>query len=292
MEKAKLIVDSSCDLPKELAEKLNYGVTDLIIHFGEREYRDRKDITTKEILSLYKETNEFPKTSALNIPELKAVFEEGLKHAEHLYYLPISSHISSINNNAHLAVRRREAEDKVTVLDSLSLSSGTGLEVIGITNDINAGLGPKEIEKRHYERLKKISRSFTISTREFLYKGGRCSGLTFLLGNKFHIHPIIRLEDGARGVHKLVRGKDIGKGVSSIRDEFLEELNKGNIDVSYPIRIPHVGGEEFVKKIKKELENYVGSSILFPVDASGIICCHCGDGTVGLAYRLKHNRVK
>ncbi len=292
MEKARLIVDSSCDLPREFADKLNIGVTDLIIHFGEREYRDRKDITSQEIIEKYKATKEFPKTSALNIPELKECFEEGLKHAEHLYYLPISSHVSSVNNNAHLAVQRMEAEDKVTVLDSLSLSSGTGLEAIGICMDIQAGLSPKEIEERHNARVKKISRSFTISNREFLYKGGRCSGLTFLLGNKFHIHPIIRLEDGTRGVHKLVRGKDIGKGVASRIEEFLAELNKGNIDVSYPIRIPHVGGEEFVKKIKKELEEHVGSSILFPVDASGIICCHCGEGTVGLTYRLKHDRVK
>lgn len=292
MEKARLIVDSSCDLPKEFTTKLDIGVTDLIIHFGEREYRDRKDITTSEILQKYKTTQEFPKTSALNIPELQSYFEEGLKYAEHLYYLPISSYISSVNNNAHRAARLMKAEDKITVLDSMSLSCGTGLEAIGIEQDIKEGLAPEEIEKRHYERIKKISRSFTISTMEFLYKGGRCSGLTFLLGNKFHIHPIIRLEDGQMGVHKLVRGKDIGKGVSSRVDEFLAELNKGNIDVSYPVRIPHVGGEDFVKKIRKELENYVGSSILFPVDASGIICCHCGDGTVGLTYRLKHDRVK
>lgn len=292
MEKARLIVDSSCDLPSEFLSKLNIGVTDLIVHFGEREYRDRKDITAQEIIEKYKATKQFPKTSALNIPELKAAFEEGLKHAEHLYYRPISSYISSINNNAHRAVKRRQAEEKITVLDSLSLSCGTGLEAIGIANDISHGLSPAEIVSRHEERLKKVSRSFVISTMDFLYKGGRCSGLTFLLGNKFHIHPIIRLEDGKRGVHKLVRGKDIGKGVNSIVDEFRTELNKGNIDVAYPIRIPHVGGNDHVKKIIKELESYVGSSILFPVEASGIIACHCGDDTVGLSYRLKHDLVK
>ena len=223
----------------------------------------------------------------MNIPELESCFESNLKEAEHLFYLPISSKISSINNNAHLAARDLGVEDKVTVLDSASLSSGIALEVIGIADDIKAALPVETIVKNHEERVKKTSMSFVIDTMEFLHKGGRCSGLTYIIGNKLHIHPIIKLNDGKMGVHTLVRGKDISKGVQKIVDEFIEQFEADNIDFSYPIFIPHVEGDYGVKKVEKDLKDLVGKNILYPIEASGIICCHCGRDTVGLAYMLK-----
>ena len=103
--KYKLIVDSSCDLPVELYEKYNIGVTDLIINFGERTYRDRKDINTKEILEIYQRDHLIPKTSALNIADLTEVFENNLNEFDHIFFLPISSGVSSIFNNARLAAQ-------------------------------------------------------------------------------------------------------------------------------------------------------------------------------------------
>lgn len=287
MAKYRLIVDSSCDLPVDFYTKYNIGVTDLVVNFNERQYLDRKDITSKEIIDKYKETGIFPKTSALNIPELESMMSDALKDYDHLFYLPISSYISSINNNAHLAMSTLNVSDKVTVLDSLSLSGGTALEAIGISEDINKGLSVEEIIQNHEERTKKISMSFVIQTMEFLHKGGRCSGLTYLLGNKFSIHPIVRLENGKMVVHSLVRGKDLSKGIAKMLDEFKKEFESDNIDFSYPIMIPHVTGEYGVNKIEHELKELVGENMLLPIDASGIITCHCGENTVGLGYMLK-----
>ena len=290
MNKYKLIVDSSCDLPMEFMEKYNIGCTDLIVNFNDKSYRDRIDITSKEIMEMYDKTKIVPKTSALNIPTLVEVFEEALKEYDHIFYMPISSYISSINNNAHLAAREMDAEDKITVLDSLSLSSGSALEAIGISEDILAGLSPEEIEKRHNERLKKVQMSFVIDTMEFLYKGGRCSGLTYLVGSKIlHLHPLVRLDNGKMSVHKLVRGGNIAKGIDAQFEEFKANHEKGNIDLSYPIFLPHVEGDKYLKELVKMLTKLVGPNILYPIEASGIITCHCSRNTVGLAYMLKED---
>jgi DegV family protein with EDD domain len=287
MNKFKLLVDSSCDLPQSFMDLYDVGVTDLIINFGERIFRDRKDITTAEILSMYEKTKVFPKTSSLNIPELMAIFTEALKTYSHIFYMPISSAISSINNNAHMAVSEMNAADKVTILDSKELSSGIGLEVIGVGEDIRKGLSPEQIEQNHNERTRHIKMSFVINTMDFLYKGGRCSGMTFLVGNKLHLHPIVHLDNGKMAVHKLVRGKDIDRGLTEMVNEFMEDFNKGNIDLSYPIFIPNVECHSAAKKIVRDLEGHVGTKILFPVDASGIITCHCGKDTCGLGYMTK-----
>ncbi len=287
MSKMRLIVDSSCDMPDIFYKKYNIGVTDLIINLGEKVYRDRSEITAKDLLKAYDKTKVYPKTSALNIADLIDVFSKELKEYEHIFYLPISSQISSINNNAHLAASELKMESRITILDSSELSSGTALEAIGIGEDILAKLSPSQIEANHLQRKKRVSMSFVIDTMDFLYKGGRCSGLTYLLGNHFHLHPIIELKEGKMGVHKIARGKDINRGLSTMTDEFLLQFNKGNIDLNYPIFIPNVDSEGGVKHIKRTLEDQVGNKILFPIDASGIICCHCGRNTCGLAYMLK-----
>ena len=287
MNKYRLIIDSSCDIPEKLIADYSITTTDLIINFPDKAYRDRKDISVKELLKICETTKVFPKTSALNIPELMDVFAYELKTSEHIFYLPISSSISSLNNNAHLAARELDMEKRITILDSKSLSSGIGLELLGIERDMKAGLSPEVIEKNHYDRQKKISMSFVIDTMDFLYKGGRCGGLTYLLGNKLHLHPIIRLDNGKMSVHKLSRGKDTLKAIKEMVTEFKKNLDSGNIDLNYPIMIPNVEASASVRHITRELADLVGDKILFPIDASGIICCHCGRNTLGLAYMLK-----
>ena len=285
MKKYKLIVDSSCDISPDYYQKHNVGVTDLIVTLNERTYRDRVDITSEEILKIYKESKQLPKTSALNIVDLQEIFKENLKEYEHIFYLPISSEISSLFNNARLA--SAQMDNLGTVLDSEQLSSGIALEVIGLVKDIEANKDVDEIVKNFEERKKRIRMSFVVDTLEFLHKGGRCSGLMFLLGNKFHLHPIIRLANKKMSVATISRGKGIERGIGDICKEFKNQLEKGNIDLEYPIFVPNVVSPHGVKEVKKNLEELVGDKIIFPVDASGIICCHCGENTCGLAYMLK-----
>ncbi|MFA6586565.1 MAG: DegV family protein [Bacilli bacterium] len=285
MPKMKLVVDSSCDLPSAFYKQHNIGVADLLINFGEETYVDRKEITSQQILDKVEKTKVFPKTAALNMANLNEIFTKQLAGYDHIFFMPISSSISSIYNNA--CVCANDFDGKVTVLDSHSLSSGIGLLSLGILKDIEDGRTVEEIVQNHESRLNRINMSFTIETMDYLYKGGRCGGLTFLLGNKFHLHPIVRLENGKMGVHKIVRGKDIGKGLEVMCQEFQDNLAKGNIDLDYPVFIPNVVSPHGVREIRRTLERLVGNKILMPIDASGIICCHCGANTCGLAYMMK-----
>ena len=287
MNKYKLITDSSCDLPQGYADENNISTTCLIITLGERVYRDRIDITPDELMNLSLSQNIIPKTSALNINDLSEVFKEHLKENEHIFYLPISSKVSGMYNIANMAVEQIGATDRVHVLDSKELSTGIAPLVYGLVEDFKRDLDVDTIIKNHYERAQRVYLSFVIDTFDYLYKGGRCSGMTYIMGNKLHLHPIIRLDDGKMAVRKLVRGKTIDKALDDMISTFKVNLDKGNVDLSYPIFIPNVTSPSGVKKMKKELTELVGDKILFPISASAIICCHAGPNTVGLSYMLK-----
>ena len=289
MNKYRLIVDSSCDLPISFIEKYNIKIDNLIISFNDRQYADRKDITASEVIALVEKNKVYPKTSTTNIPDLESLFQNELKDYEHIFFLTMSSLLSSLNNNAHIAIKDLGFEEKVTVLDSESISAGIGLLAIAISEDINKNLSVEEIVKNHYERVNKVSLSSTIDSMDFLYRGGRCSGLSYLIGNKLNIHPIVKMENGKMTVHTLVRGSSIKKGIKKMCEEFMTEFKNDNIDFSYPILIPEVMGEKGAKKIKKILDGVVGKNILMPFESSGTTACHSGKNTVGLSYMLKRN---
>ena len=90
MNKFRLIVDSSCDLPEDFNVRYNIGVADLIVNFNGQLYLDRKEITASDIIAKYEATHVYPKTAALNIAETEEIFKRELKDYDHIFYLPVS----------------------------------------------------------------------------------------------------------------------------------------------------------------------------------------------------------
>jgi DegV family protein with EDD domain len=287
MPKYRLITDSSCDIPEEFKEQYPFAVTDLIINIDNKSYLDRKEITSSEILDIFHKTHSFPKTSTLNIQELMGVLKNGLEGCDHLFYLPISSRTSSEFSYANTAVQELGLEDKITILDSLSLCCGNGIEAIAILEDFKKDLTVEEIINNHNDRAKRVVMDFTLDNMEALHKGGRCSGLAYLIGNKFHIHPIITHVKGHMEVKSLVRGKDITKPSEKLMENFRKEFEAGNIDLNYPVFIADIDCDERAEKARKELLKVVGDKMVHIVHASGVIVCHTCCETFGLSYVTK-----
>ncbi len=290
MANYRLLVDSSCSIPEEIGKNYDYGMTNLIIHLDNKEYIDRKEISVEEVLSIARKTNTIPKTSTQSIGDLMEVMKRELEGHDHLFVLPISSKTSSEFSYMNMAVIQMGLQDKITILDSLSLVTGQGLEAIAIMEDFKKNLSVKDIIANHEDRAKRVIMDFVVDNMTWLYKGGRCSGLAYLFANTFHIHPIIHHKDGKMEVKALTRGKDITKGVKRLLEEFKEDLKNNNIDLNYPVFLAQIESEEQIKKSLKELQPLIGDKILYSTTASAIIVCHTGCETLGISYILKKPR--
>lgn len=289
MKKYRLIVDSGCDLPSEMIKDYDIDVTPLIVTIGEKQYKDGVDITSVELIKQIEDDNAISKTSALSVLEIADAFKKNLAEYEHIFYLPISSQISSNYNNARLAIQALEQEDRITLLDPLNITCGQGLLALGICRDFKRGMDPDTIKERHDKRVKRVVLKFVLDKMEYLHRGGRCSGLAYLIGNAFKIHPIIDCDEGSLGIYTLVRGKNIWKGLKKICDEFEDDFANNRVDLNYPIFIPHVLGDDYVKDLIKELQGRVTNGMLIPVEVSCVITSHVGPDTVGLSYMKKKN---
>lgn len=250
--KIKLLVDSTCDLPIEYLNKNDVGVIPLIVGFGEEQYQDLIELTTKELYEKVKEKNKLPKTAARSIGEFDDVFKKYLSEGyDQVLYMGLSSHFSSTLQNA--VVASKEYEGKVFVHDTLNLSTGEGLQVIKAIEFRNNGLDASQILEKLTEIAPKVRSQFAVETLEYLYKGGRCSQTTYFFGKNLRIKPIIRVVDGKMVVYK----KPIGKMVNALNkllDIFKDDLP--NIDLS-KVMITHSIADESSAYLYQELKKYV-----------------------------------
>ena len=94
----KIITDSSCDLPANLAEELGIEILPLSVRIGSDEflnYLDGREIAPKTFYGRLR-AGELAQTSAINIDYFTNVMEAILKDGYDILYLGFSSALSRI----------------------------------------------------------------------------------------------------------------------------------------------------------------------------------------------------
>lgn len=281
----RIITDSTCDLSKELIEKYNIRVIPLHVSFpgDDTEYLDGVNINSEQLYDLATKLNVLPKTGAVNVVEFIKVFEEELAKRNEIFYVGIGSGLSSTYNNACIA-REQFPDSKIVVLDGQNLSTGTGLIVIKAARLAKEGKSLEEIKEICEKAVPLVSAKFCIDRLDYLYKGGRCSGMAMIAAHALKIHPVAKVINNKLVVYKKPRGK-YENAVEVQIDEFMHDLD--NIDKSC-VFITHsgrMGGIE--KQIYDKISPYLDKENLFITEAGCTISSHCGPKTIGILYILK-----
>ena len=283
MNKIKILADSTADLSNELYKKYDIDVLRGGVAFGEKLYKDGVDITLEELYQKVKETGSLPHTSAVTPQQFEDYFKKAVDDGFDVVYVGLGSLLSTTFQNANIA-KQNFPDDRVFLVDSMSLSSGIGLLAMKACEFRDQGLSAKEIAEKCQALAPKIIAQFTVETLDYLHKGGRCSGASKLIGHIFHVHPYLRMVDGKLIVYKKPRGTS-KMAIDEQIKEFKAVLPNVHMD---NIMITHAG-------LDKPLEDYFYAEVkkLVPeaniniTRAGATIASHCGYGTVGLLYILK-----
>ena len=126
----KIIADSTCDLSDELIKKYDIDILPLYIHMGDKEYKDKLEITPQEIYRWSDENHTTPKTAAPSIEDAMNIIEKYQKQGDDIIMFAISEDMSTSANVMRMAADNLDYSDHVYVINSESLSTGIGLLVI------------------------------------------------------------------------------------------------------------------------------------------------------------------
>ena len=280
MSKIRICADGTCDLSPELIEKYNITITPLQIFLGDKDYTDQKDIFPQTIYDYVTKTGILPKTAAVSVGTYTDVFTELKKDCDEIIHFTISSEMSSCYQNAKLAA---EEIGGIYVVDSRTLSSGIGhlaIEAAIMAQD-ETKTG-QEIFDYVTSLVDRLNVSFVINSVNYLYKGGRCSGVAAVGANLLKLKPLIEVHSGKMDM----AGKYRGKMKDVVKKYILDRLTLPDIKFKRDrIFVTCTCTDYDLPNYAKEIVESLGlfDEVLITI-AGSTVTSHCGKDTLGILY--------
>ncbi len=217
----RIVTDSSCDLTEEEIAAHGIEVEPLTIRFGDAEFEDRTDLTVEGFYEKLAEASVLPETAAPAPGKFEAAFR---RHAEAgadaVVCINISSGLSATMQSAQNAAVAIKDDVDVRVLDSLSITSGLGTQVLLAAAAAEAGASVDEVVALAEQLASRTHVVGALDTLDNLKKGGRIGGAQALLGSLLSIKPIVDISTGK--VEEAGKARTRRKALEVLRDKVAE----------------------------------------------------------------------
>lgn len=228
MQKIAIITDSASDITQDLIDKYNIKVAPFRIIYSDNEFEDKVNITPEEVYSSL--TREIPTTSLPSVERIHKMLDELEKEGyTHVISINISSNLSGTGNSVRLALQ--EHPNLVShVFDTKTLTMAEGILVIEAAKMVQEGKDFEEIISKLPKLREKSQCYFTLSTLEYLKKGGRIGKVAGTVGELLNLKPIIVVgDDGIYHTYSKIRGKK--QALSKLYKIFQSYLEKSKCRV-------------------------------------------------------------
>lgn len=252
MEKIKLVTDTACDIPLDVAENADIDMISFLITANQTTFKERRDKTDEEFYDILLKSNPIPTTAGINPYEFQQAY---LKHAKAGYtdiiYVSINGEGSSTNQSAKTAIDSFYEDYpvykdtvRITVLDSTCYSLGYGYPMLQAADMIKNGASAERIIEYLQDYFAHQRTYFCTYTLDFARKSGRISCAAALVGGILGIKPVMRIEHSKIAVAGKARSgkaalldmaahveKEIKPGadyclIVGTHPEYAEELNQ------------------------------------------------------------------
>lgn len=272
--------DSTCDLTPALLERFQIRVIPLTIIEGEQTFLDDGSYTSEHLYETFRRSGTLPKTAAVSPQEFLDFFLPILAEGMDIVHIDISSDLSSTYQNACLAASELE-EGRIHVVDSRHLSTGGGLLALQGAKLRDAGEDAATIAAALREMAECVDTSFVLDTLQYMWKGGRCSGVTALGANLLKLKPCLQMQEG-----KLVVGKKYRGPIDKVYRQYVAERFEGKDVLPEHVFITHSGGvaQETLDALVQQVQQAVPGCEVFITQAGCTVSSHCGPGTLGVLF--------
>lgn len=276
---AKFIVtDSTSDLPEPYRLKSDLMIVPLNVHINDQVFKDGIDLTNQIYYQRLRNESISPLTSQPSTGDFLTVFNN-FDPGDEILVILISSVLSGTAQSALLAselAMQQKPGVKIEIIDSLSAAIGLGFQVMKAYDLMLAGKTMTEIKAELLRIQDKDRIFFVVDNLEYLFRGGRISGISKRIGNILQLKPILTLVEGKIEVFDKVRTKQ--KAISHI----LDEARKNAAEME-KIAVLHIDNEAEARLLAEEIGSFCDKPVLI-TEPGPVIGTHTGPGTVGLAY--------
>ena len=169
----------------------------------------------------------------------------------------------------------------VQVVGTRMLSTGVGLLAIEGAVCRDRGMAARDIAQHLRYLTEKVQTSFVLDTLEFMWKGGRCTGVTALGANLLRLKPALEMKDGKLGVYKKYRGS-----IEHVYKQYIRERVEGRKIRPEHIFVTESGeiDERVLEEIYALVRELIPGAEIHHTVAGCTISTHCGPKTLGILF--------
>jgi DegV family protein with EDD domain len=276
----RIVTDSACDLPAEVADELGIEIVPLSIRFGDEEFIDREELSVAEFWTRCVNMSTLPETAAPAPGQFEAVYRKlAAEGATGIVVISLSGQLSATIQSAELAARSviddADTDLDVRIVDSRTVSMGIGTIAVACARAAAEGASIDDVEALAIDLSDRTRVFAALDTLDNLKKGGRIGGAKAFLATALSIKPIIDVTGGvvAEAGKQRTRSKALAHLVERFKsyDGRVENLavlhaDCSDIDLFVDMLQPHYDGEILVGEI------------------GPVIGTHGGRGTIGVAF--------
>lgn len=292
------MADSTCDLSEDIIDKYNIGVAPLNIIIEGKSYKDKIDIQPDEFYEKQKTLDENPTTSMPSPDEYLKIIDKAVEEGyTEVLCICMSSGTSGSYQSAVIAKDyyfedNKDSNIKIHVVDSLSMSHGSGWLIIKSAQLIEEGYSFDELIEFNESYKTRVKHFLCVDDLDNLIKSGRLTNASALIGKLLRIKPIMSMKKGKGAIVAKVRG--MKKALNYYVDEFVRRVDKditNFIIIGYTtkIKIAH----DLKDKIKKETD-FIGDIYIMQMGAA--VGTHVGAGGLSMFFiekgKMKDGLVK
>lgn len=279
-----ITTDNNSDLPESYCKEHQVGCVYLSYTLEGVTYTHDNFLPEDEF---YKKMTEgsMPTTAQVNPDDAREMMEPYLKEGKDILHIAFSSGLSGSYNSCRLTAEELEEEypqRKIIVIDSLCASLGQGLLIHQAILMKEAGKSMEEVAQWVTDHRKNLVHLFTVDDLNHLFRGGRVSRTTAIVGGMLNIKPVLHVDDEG----KLVAiGKVRGRKKSLVELADLMDKKLGSYKESCnTVFISHGDCLEDARFLAKRIKEKYAIDTLLINYVGATIGAHSGPGTIALFF--------
>ncbi len=283
----QLFCDSNCELWHTTVKELGLNVIRMpYIVDNEEHFYDMGENTDFKAFFDHMRAGGTPKTSALNEYAYTEYFEPVLARGEDIYYITFSHQMSGTFNamkNVIAQLKEKYPDREIRYFDTKMISLGSGFATYYGALQYKNGATMDELTAYLEELCAHTAVYFVVNDLTYLYRGGRVSGVSKVMGNLLGVKPILYFNEEGK-ILNIDKVKGFKKALSTLIGYMKEkgtELNK------YKICILQADCEDEANTFADNIRATFGDVDIIMQPVGPVIGAHCGPGTIGLIFHAK-----
>ena len=273
-----VVTDSTCDLPRDLAQEHNIHIVPQVLIMGTKTWRDGVDIDPPAFYELLQTSSDFPASSQPSVADFIEVFSGLAEEADGIAAILVSDELSGTLNSARMA-KESLPDVPIEIVDTRSVSVQLGFIVLAAARAAAAGADLQTVVDTARAMIGHSNVYFVVDTLEYLHRGGRIGAAARLFGTALNLKPLLAIRDGI--VQPVTKVRSRRKALATLIELLDEELaGKEQIQMA----VLHVAAPEEADRLAEQLVARYQPAEMIRSECGPVVGTHVGPGTLGVVY--------